>query len=294
MQDVRTKSLLHYHLIVFIFGFSSILGALCSLEAIPLVIYRMFLASLGLALYFGLFQRSYFKLERSLWLKVVFGGVVIGLHWVTFFHAIKEAGVSLTLSMMATGAFITAMIEPLINKRKVLAYELLFGGLISLGVGIIFHAEFENLYGISIALISAFLSSVFTILNTKMVKQSRAITLSFYELLVGTFIGIGFVLLSGHYNTIDFELQQWDILWILMIAWVCTSYAFNISIKVMQHLSPFTLMLIINLEPVYGILLSIVIWGEEELMSFRFYIGFLIVLSTILLNGIYKRKKQTV
>ena len=175
-----------------------------------------------------------------------------------------------------------------------MAYELLFGGLISLGVGIIFHAEFENLYGISIALISAFLSSVFTILNTKMVKQGRAITLSFYELLVGTFIGIGFVLLSGHYNTIDFELQQWDILWILMIAWVCTSYAFNISIKVMQHLSPFTLMLIINLEPVYGILLSLVIWGEEELMSIRFYIGFLIVLSTILLNGIYKRKKQTI
>ena len=100
--------------------------------------------------------------------------------------------------------------------------------------------------------------------------------------------------LSGQYATTDFELQQWDILWILMIAWVCTSYAFNISIKVMQHLSPFTLMLIINLEPVYGILLSIVIWGEEELMSFRFYIGFLIVLSTILLNGIYKRKKQTV
>ena len=293
MQDVRTKSLLHYHLIVFIFGFSSIFGALCSLDAIPLVIYRMLLASLGLAVYFGLFNLSYFRLERSLWSKVVFGGVIIGLHWVTFFHAIKEAGVSLTLSMMATGAFITAMIEPIINKRKVLAYELLFGGLISLGVGIIFHAEFENLYGISIALISAFLSSVFTILNTKMVKQGRAITLSFYELLVGTFIGIGFVLLSGHYNTIDFELQQWDILWILMIAWVCTSYAFNISIKVMQHLSPFTLMLVINLEPVYGILLSIVILGEEEFMSIRFYIGFLIVLSTILLNGIYKRQKQT-
>lgn len=293
MQDDRTKSLITYHFIVVIFGFSSVLGALCSLDAIPLVIYRMLLASIGLALYFLIFHRSYFYLDRSLWLKVFYGGVIIGIHWVTFFHAIKVAGVSLTLSMMATGAFITAMIEPIINKRKVLGYELVFGGLIALGVGLIFQAEFEQLYGISIALISAFLSAVFTILNTKMVKQARPITLSFYELLVGALVGILFVILSGQYEYEAFQLHQWDLLWILLIAWVCTSFAFNLSIKVMQHLSPFTVMLIINLEPVYGILLSLAVWGEEELMSIRFYIGFIIVLGAILLNGFYKRQKQT-
>ncbi len=292
MQDVRTKSLIHYHLIVFIFGFSSVMGALCSLDAIPLVVYRMLLASLGLAVYFAIFHPTYFRLERSLWVKVILGGLIIGVHWVTFFHAIKVAGVSLTLSMMATGAFITAMIEPLINKRKILGYELLFGGLIALGVGMIFQAEYEHLYGISIALLSAFLSSVFTILNTQLVKQGKAITLSFYELLVGAVFGIGFVIFSGNYTLEAFELRQWDWLWIILIAWVCTSYAFNISIKVMQHLSPFTVMLIINLEPVYGILLSLAIWGDEELMSFRFYLGFVIVLGAILLNGIYKRQKQ--
>lgn len=293
MQDDRARSLITYHFIVVIFGFSSVLGALCSLDAIPLVIYRMLLASLGLSLYFVIFHRSYFKLDRSLWLKVFYGGVIIGLHWVTFFHAIKVAGVSLTLSMMATGAFITAMIEPLINKRKVLGYELVFGGLIALGVGLIFQAEFEHLYGISIALISAFLSAIFTILNTQMVKHGRAITLSFYELVVGSLVGILFVLFSSQYNIEAFQLKQWDLLWILLIAWVCTSYAFNISIKVMQHLSPFTVMMIINLEPVYGILLSLAVWGEEELMSIRFYIGFSIVLGAILLNGFYKRQKQT-
>jgi drug/metabolite transporter (DMT)-like permease len=292
MQDVRTKSLIHYHLIVFIFGFSSVMGALCSLDAIPLVVYRMLLASLGLAVYFAIFHPTYFRLERSLWVKVILGGLIIGVHWVTFFHAIKVAGVSLTLSMMATGAFITAMIEPLINKRKILGYELLFGGLIALGVGMIFQAEYEHLYGISIALLSTFLSSVFTILNTQLVKQGKAITLSFYELLVGAVFGIGFVIFSGNYTLEAFELRQWDWLWIILIAWVCTSYAFNISIKVMQHLSPFTVMLIINLEPVYGILLSLAIWGDEELMSFRFYLGFVIVLGAILLNGIYKRQKQ--
>lgn len=268
------------------------MGALCSLDAIPLVVYRMLLASLGLAVYFAIFHPAYFRLERSLWVKVILGGLIIGVHWVTFFHAIKAAGVSLTLSMMATGAFITAMIEPLINKRKILGYELLFGGLIAVGVGMIFQAEYEHLYGISIALLSAFLSSVFTILNTQLVKQGKAITLSFYELLVGAVFGIVFVIFSGNYTLEAFELRQWDWLWIILIAWVCTSYAFNISIKVMQHLSPFTVMLIINLEPVYGILISLAIWGDEELMSFRFYLGFVIVLGAILLNGIYKRQKQ--
>ena len=193
---------------------------------------------------------------------------------------------------MATGAFITAMLEPLMNNRKILAYELLFGGLIAFGVGLIFKAEYEYLYGISIALISAFLSSVFTILNARMVQQGRAITLSFYELVVGAVVGILYVLVSGNYTVQDFYLEQWDLLWILLIAWVCTSYAFNISIKVMEHLSPFTVMMIINLEPVYGILLSLIVWGEQELLSVRFYIGFCIILSVIFLNGIYKKQKQ--
>ena len=292
MQDVRTKNIIHFHFIVFIFGFSSVLGALCSLEALPLVIYRMALAFLGLGVYFAIFKPSFFKLNRALWPYVLVGGLVIGVHWVTFFHAIKVAGVSLTLSMMATGAFITAMLEPLVNKRKILAYELLFGGLIAFGVGLIFKAEYEYLYGICIALISAFLSSVFTILNARMVQQGRAITLSFYELVVGAVVGILYVLVSGNYTVQDFYLQQWDLLWILLIAWVCTSYAFNISIKVMEHLSPFTVMMIINLEPVYGILLSLIVWGEQELLSVRFYIGFCIILSVIFLNGIYKKQKQ--
>jgi len=293
MLNVRNKSLIHYHFIVFIFGFSSVLGALCSLDALPLVVYRMLLACLGLAVFFGLFHPNYFILSKGLWPKVILGGLIIGVHWVTFFHAIKVAGVSLTLSMMATGAFITAMLEPLINKRKISLYELLFGGFIVFGVGIIFKAEYEHLYGISVALISAFLSAVFTILNTQLVSQARPITLSFYELLIGGIVGVFVVLFSGQYSLEAFQLEGWDLLWILLIALVCTSYAFNISLRVMQHLSPFTVMVIINLEPVYGILLSLAVWGEEELLSSRFYLGFVVILATILMNGYLKRKKLT-
>ena len=293
MQSDRSKSLLLYHFVVVIFGFSSVLGALISLDAIPLVIYRMGLAALGLAIYFILYNPKYFILKTSMWSSVFMGGVIIAIHWATFFYAIKIAGVSLTLSMMATGAFMTAMLEPILIKRKVLVYEIFFGGFTALGVGLIFNAEFEEFQIILIALFSAFLSALFTILNNQMVKKAHPITLSFYELLIGALVGILYVLFFGNYNLNDFQFEDWDFVWIFILAFICTSYAFNVSIKVMKHLSSFTIMMIINLEPIYGILLSLAIWNEKEYLSPMFYLGFCIVLVSILMNGIYKHKKES-
>ena len=293
MQSDRSKNLLLYHFVVVIFGFSSVLGVLISLDAIPLVIYRMGLAALGLAIFFILYNPKYFILKTSMWSLVFIGGVIIAIHWATFFYAIKIAGVSLTLSMMATGAFMTAMLEPLLIKRKVLIYEIFFGGFTALGVGLIFNAEFEEFQGILIALFSAFLSALFTILNNQMVKKAHPITLSFYQLLIGAGVGIFYALSFGNYSLNDFQLEDWDFVWIFILAFVCTSYAFNVSIKVMKHLSSFTIMMIINLEPIYGILLSLAIWNEKEYMSPMFYLGFCIVLGSILMNGLYKHKKES-
>ena len=291
MQSVRSKNLLLFHFIVLLFGLTSVLGALISISAVSLVIYRMGLASFGLAIYFLLFHPSYFHLPKSLWSSVVLGGLVIGFHWITFFYAIKIAGVSLALSMMATGALITAILDPIINRRKLLGYELIFGGLTSIGIGLIYQAEFEHIEGISIALLSALLSSLFTIINGKMVKIARPITLSFYELLVGFIICVIIAAFSDKITFKSFELKDWDIAWIIILSLLCTSYAFNISIKVMRHLSSFTIMMVISLEPIYGIILSLLIWNEKEYLSFYFYVGFLIVISSILLNGIYKLNK---
>ena len=281
-----------YHFIVFLFGFTSVLGAIISLAALPLVVYRMLIAAAGLAVFFLLFHLSYFRLARPLWGKVILGGILIGTHWVTFFYAIKIAGVSLALSMMATGALITAFIDPLISKRKLLGYEVFFGGITALGIAIIYQAEFEHLKGISIALLSALLSSLFTILNGKMVQKARAITLSFYELLVGSLVGIAVAYLSGMLTLEAFTPQGWDWLWLLVLGLLGTSFAFNMSIKVMRHLSSFTIMMVINLEPIYGILLALAIWNEKAFMSLNFYIGFLIVLLAILMHGVYKHRKE--
>lgn len=292
MQNVRRNNLILYHFIVFLYGFTSVTGALISLAALPLVVYRMLIAAAGLAMFFLFFHLSYFRLARPLWGKVVLGGILIGTHWVTFFYAIKIAGVSLALSMMATGALITAFIDPLISKRKLLGYEVFFGGITALGIAIIYQAEFEHLKGISIALLSAFLSSLFTILNGKMVQEARAITLSFYELLVGSLVGIVVAYFSDMLTIQAFTPQGWDWLWLLLLGLLGTSFAFNMSIQVMRHLSSFTIMMVINLEPIYGILLALAIWNEKAFMSVNFYIGFFIVLLAILMHGVYKHRKE--
>lgn len=292
MQNVKRNNLILYHFIVFLYGFTSVTGALISLAALPLVVYRMLIAAAGLAMFFLFFHLSYFRLARPLWGKVVLGGILIGTHWVTFFYAIKIAGVSLALSMMATGALITAFIDPLISKRKLLGYEVFFGGITALGIAIIYQAEFEHLKGISIALLSAFLSSLFTILNGKMVQEARAITLSFYELLVGSLVGIVVAYFSDMLTIQAFTPQGWDWLWLLLLGLLGTSFAFNMSIQVMRHLSSFTIMMVINLEPIYGILLALAIWNEKAFMSVNFYIGFFIVLLAILMHGVYKHRKE--
>ena len=197
---------------------------------------------------------------------------------------------------MATGAFFTSLLEPIFYKRKIIWYEVLFGIIVIVGLLIIFKVETEYLYGITLALISAFLSAVFSLINGKLAHKADASVISFYELLMGV-IGItvylGIMTLvsdtSGFTKTF-FTLTTTDWFYLIVLASVCTGYAFIASVAVMRHLSPYTIMLTINLEPVYGIILAILVFGNDEQMSPAFYYGAAIILSTVVLNGILKNK----
>lgn len=293
MQNDRTKSLLYFHFLVFLFGFTSILGVLIQLEALPLVVWRMGIAALALGIYCLLIKRDNFKLPKKLTTKIIFSGILIGVHWIAFFHAIKVAGVSLTLSMLATCAFFVAIIEPLYFKKKWLFYELFFGTLAAVGILIIFWAEIESLNGIVVALIAAVLSALFSVVNSKMVHQVSTITLTFYELLIG-FIALLFYLILVHPESLEKAIPSTsDIFWLLLLSIICTSYAMNATFIVMRKLTPFTIMMIINLEPVYGILLDLAIFGEAAFLSIYFYIGFFVVMLAIIANGIFKMRKQS-
>ncbi|MEK9782488.1 MAG: EamA family transporter [Flavobacteriales bacterium] len=151
MPNARQKSILHFHFIVFLFGFTSILGALIQIDALPLVAWRMGIASLLITLFFLVSNPKRFTGAKAQLKWLIAGGLMIGVHWITFFYAIKIAGVSLTLSMMASGAFLTALLEPLFYRRKIVLYELFFGAIALLGLLLIFNAEFDKLYGILIA-----------------------------------------------------------------------------------------------------------------------------------------------
>jgi len=289
MQESKFKNYLLLHLIVFIWGFTAILGALITIDAIPLVWYRMLLAVLFIAIYF-LWKKKSFKVDRAGLLKFFFTGVVIALHWVFFFKAIKVSNVSVALVTMSTGAFFTALIEPVFFKRKINALEMFLGLLVIAGLYIIFNFESQYKLGIIYALIASFLGALFAVLNGLFIKKYTADTISFYQLFFGVVFITIYLLFTNSFSVSFFQIPASDWLYLIVLSSICTAYAFIASVQVMKYLSPYTVMLTINLEPIYAIVLALFIFGDKEQMSSTFYLGAFIVLLVILLNGIIKNR----
>lgn len=289
MPESKLKNYLLLHLIVFIWGFTAILGALITIEAIPLVFFRMSLAAIFIAMYFLLKKKS-FSIDKKGILKFLFSGILIALHWIFFFKAIKISNVSVALVTMSTGAFFTSLIEPVFFKRRIKSLEILLGVFVILGLYIIFNFESQYKLGILYALISSFLGSLFSVLNGLYIKKYDAGKISFYQILFGTlFVSIYLVFVEG-ISPSFFYLSKMDWLYLLILSSICTAYAFIASVKIMKYISPYTVMLTVNLEPVYAIILALFIFGDKEKMNLEFYFGAAIVLIVVLINGIIKNK----
>ena len=294
MQNDKLKSYLHFHLIVFIWGFTAVLGALITIDAVPLVWFRMGLASLFIFIYIKVKGIS-LALSRKALLGFSIAGLIIAVHWLTFFGAIKVSNVSITLAMMSTGAFFTALLEPIFYKRKLIWYELLFGAIVVGALYLIFEVETQYQTGILLALFSAFLSAVFTLINGKFIEHHNPTKISFYELLIGTLCITLYLILAkadSFFSVQFFDLATMDWIYIGILASFCTAYAFIAAVAVMKHLSPYTIMLTINLEPVYGIILAFLVLGDAEQMSTEFYYGALVILAVVIANGILKNSKR--
>ena len=291
MPKTKLNNYIHLHFLVFIWGFTAILGALISIEAIPLVWYRMFFAVIFVLIYF-LIKKKSLKTSPSSLLKFLFSGIIIALHWIAFFSAIKVANVSIALVAMSTGALFTSLIEPLFFKRRLIFLELFFGVIVIAGLYLIFNVESEYTLGIIYALIASFLSALFTVLNGLFIRKNEAEVISFYQLLFGVgFISI-YVLTTSDFSIQDFSLKNSDIFYLLILSSICTAYAFIVSVRIMKYLTPYTVMLTVNLEPVYGIILAVLFFGDKEKMSPQFYIGASVIIITVIINGILKNKKN--
>lgn len=276
------------HITVLIFGLTGVLGKLIETGSYLLVWYRVGIAIIALYIYFA-FKKHSLKIDKKLLLKILLVGVIIAVHWVTFFESIKQSNVSVALVCFSSSTLFTSLIEPLYFKRKIKPYELIFGLLIIVGLYFIFSFEFKYLTGMILSVFSAALASWFTVLNGVLIKQTNSKTISFYELIGAFGIVTIYLLLS---NNFDLSIPLSDIKWLVILGVVCTAFAFLLSIEVMKKISPYTVTISVNLEPIYSIVLALLIWPETETMTLGFYLGTSIVIATIFLNAFFKKKAE--
>lgn len=292
MPNDKVKNFIHLHFLVFIAGFTAILGELITIKAIPLVWFRMVIASVLMFIYIKIVKVK-LKINFQSLIRLSIAGVIIALHWITFFGSIDESNISIALAMFSTGAFFASFIEPIIYKRKIIWYEILFGLIVIIGVIIITQSEIKYLTGIILGISSAFFSSLFAVLNGSFLKKHTATVISFYEFLSGVlFISIYILCFGEGFSADFFRLSESDFWYLFILASVCTAYAFIASVKIMKTISPYTVVLTYNLEPIYGIIMAIILFPEKEKMGVTFYYGALIIISVVLINAVLKNSKK--
>ena len=290
-QTSVTKNLLILHFTVFIWGFTGILGALISINAVQMVWYRVLIASITLFAYFLLTKTS-LKVTKKQFLQFFFTGSIVAIHWILFFHAIKVSTVSVTLVCLSSFTLFTAILEPLIKKQRILIPDVLIGLVIILGIYLIFKFESQYTLGIILGLASALGSSLFATINSTLVQKSDPKIIGFYEI-TGAFFWITLYRFFNHdllNETFNLSFKDWVYLGIL--GTICTALAYVAGVAVMRTLSAFRVALITNLEPVYGVLLAFLFFGTKETMSTGFYLGATLILGAVFLYPIYKKRKN--
>ena len=275
------------HFIVLIWGFTAILGKLLMpLDASAVVLFRTVLAVLGMGAVL-MARRQNLRVAPQDYGRLLATGGLIGLHWVLFFLAARLANVSVCLAGMATSSLWASVLEPLILRRRTRPIEVVLGLVMIGGLYLIFRFEFDKVVGLSVAVVSAMLSSLFTIINSRFTQRYDALVISFYEMAGASVGAFGLWMLVRLTSPADALIQyvpetslQW--VWLLVLSLVCTVYAYTIGIKLLRKFTPYMAVLTVNLEPVYGILLAVLIFGDTERMTLGFYGGTLIILASVL------------
>jgi drug/metabolite transporter (DMT)-like permease len=279
-----TPDFIRLHFIVILFGFTGILGKLITLPAVEMVFYRTLLAAVGLGV-FLLTKRSFLVTKPDLFTLLVTGAIV-GLHWLCFFLSGRIANVSVSLVGFATASFWTALLEPLFNRTRLNVIELLLGLFVLAGLAIIFGSDFQYSVGLWIGIFAGLSCAVFTLINARVVKRVDPFTITLYEM-IGAMISIAvflpiYQLYWAEGNVIRMVPTPMDWLWILMLAWLCTVYAYSTAVELFKRIRVFLFQLTLNLEPVYGILMALVVFGENERMNLSFYAGSFVIFCAVI------------
>lgn len=287
----KYKNYLLLHFIVFIYGFTGIFGALITIPAVNLVWVRMLIAGICIFLYLW-WKKIDFKDTWPNLLKFTGTGVIVAIHWIFFYEAIKVSNISVTVACLSSATLFTAIIEPLVFRRRLYWYEALFGLIIMAGLFMIFKVETQYKLGILYTFFSSFMASLFTVINGIFAKKYDAAKVSAYEMLGGFItITVCYFIIQVDFSSL-LHIPLMDILWLLILGVVCTAFAMVANISIMKELTPYSVTMAINLEPVYSIILAFLIFGEKEQMTSGFYIGTIVILATIFANGIIKSRSK--
>jgi drug/metabolite transporter (DMT)-like permease len=290
-----TKDYFKLHFLVFLWGFTAVLGKLVSIPAVEMVFYRTLLAAAGMAaLIFML--RGKFAVDKVDLIKILLTGIIVAIHWLTFFGSGRISNPSTSLVGFATCSFWAAIFEPIAKRKKIQVMEIGLGIIVIIGLYIIFVDNFQYPLGLFLGILSGLTAALFSVINSKLVVRVNAHTITFYEMASACLFIL--ICMPFYKNTwaedgILHLIPTWsDWIYIAIMAWVCSVYAYSVAINLTKKLSVFFIQLALNLEPVYGITLALLIFGEQEVMGLNFYIGTIIILSAVALYPVLKRRVE--
>ena len=276
-QVLKNNKLLSLHIMVIFLGFTGVLGKLITLETPYLVWHRMFIAFIALFL-FLLFKKQIKTINKKDILPLLGIGAIVALHWFFFFGAIKVANISVAVICLATASLFSAFMEPIFFNRKLLKYELLFGLIVFATLSYMLYEKPENneinyvlgyVYGIA----SAFLGTLFTMFNGKYINKVDAAKITMVEMLGGVILISLYFIFIGDYSVFITPLITNDVIYLILLGTICTAGIFVWMTEIMRHITPYALIMAINLEPIYSIIIGIIIFSDTEVMNLSFYLG---------------------
>ena len=252
----------------------------------------MFFAAVFLYLFIRFFKKESLYVPKKLLFQLFVIGGFMAAHWFCFFYSIKISNVAIALSCLSLSTLFASILEPIIFKRKIDLSEVIMGIVIVICISLIFKTEFHFKKGIFFGILTALFGTVFSVFNGKIFGKTSSGNIIFYEIFSGFLILCIFYLVTGQISHLH-EISYRDFALIILLASVFTAFPMLESVNLMKYISPFTLILTVNLEPVYGIILAFFIFGQSEQMSPVFYIASLIMIIAIVANGIIKARKAT-
>ena len=292
-MNEKRKAYLKIHIAVFLFGFTAILGSIIDLSAISMVWWRVFFTSISIIFLVNLIN-NISKLSVRQILTLMGIGMLIGMHWITFYGSVKLSNASVCLICMSTASFFTALVEPILTKSKYNRLDLLMGIIIIPAMALIVSdLQAGYFWGVVSGLTSSLLAAMFSSLNKKHISTTDPFTITFLELSSAwLMISIILLIIFGlNLQSVSFwptSLKDWGL--ILLLALVCTTFANVLTLQALKHLSAFDNNLVINLEPVYGIFLAILLLNEQQNLNSSFYIGAFLIIITVIGYPILKKR----